>query len=178
VSAAYALRKLAVDDLEARDFIEENVSQDYSDRVRVGGCRTRSGDILRPHQRVDVMTALKAMTIWPAWQNFEEDHKGSIEVSKLADFAILSDNPTRIDPEALDQIKVLATIKDGSVIYEAKDHTRTGEQTSSPFMGDPVTVHRFLQAMYQATSVERRAMGCLLTPTACQRLFGVVSSRR
>ena len=140
--------------------------------------RTRSGDILGPHQRVDVMTALKAMTIWPAWQHFEEDHKGSIEVGKLADFAILSDNPTTIDPEALDQIKVLATIKDGTVIYEAKDHTRTGEQTSSPFMGDPITAHRFLHAMYQATGVERRATGCLLSPAACQRLFGVASSRR
>ena len=48
--------------------------------------RTRSGDILGPSQRVDVMTALKAMTIWPAWQQFEENDKGSIEVGKLADF--------------------------------------------------------------------------------------------
>lgn len=29
--------------------------------------RTRSGDILVPHQRVDVLTALKAMTLWPAY---------------------------------------------------------------------------------------------------------------
>ena len=48
--------------------------------------RTRSGDILGPNQRVPVEVALKAMTIWPAWQHFEEKAKGSIEAGKLADF--------------------------------------------------------------------------------------------
>lgn len=81
--------------------------------------RTRSGDILGPHQRVDVMTALKAMTIWPAFQHFEEDQKGTIEVGKLADFVILSDDPTAIDPENLDTLEVLRTIKEDKVIYEA-----------------------------------------------------------
>jgi predicted amidohydrolase YtcJ len=79
--------------------------------------RTRSGDILGPAQRVDVMTALKAMTIWPAWQHFEEDKKGSIEVGKLADLIILSKDPAAIDPESLDTIKVLKTIKEGTVIF-------------------------------------------------------------
>ena len=79
--------------------------------------RTRSGDILGPAQRVDVMTALKAMTIWPAWQHFEADSKGSIEEGKLADFVILSDDPTAIDPETLDKLKVLMTIKEGSVVF-------------------------------------------------------------
>ena len=49
------------------------------------------------------MTALKAMTIWPAWQHFEEDDKGSIEVGKIADFVILSDDPTAVDPEKLSE---------------------------------------------------------------------------
>ncbi len=50
--------------------------------------RTRSGDILGPAQRVGVMTALKAMTIWPAGQHFKQQTIGSIEVGKLADFVI------------------------------------------------------------------------------------------
>ena len=62
---------------------------------------TRSGDIIGPAQRVDVMTALKAMTIWPAWQHFEEGTKGSIEIGKLADFVILSADPTAVDRETL-----------------------------------------------------------------------------
>jgi len=83
--------------------------------------RTRSGDILGPHQRVDVMTALKAMTLWPAYQHFEEDQKGSIEIGKLADFVILSDDPTAIDPETLADIKVQITIKEDIEIYRAPD---------------------------------------------------------
>jgi predicted amidohydrolase YtcJ len=86
--------------------------------------RTRSGDILGPHQRVDVLTALKAMTIWPAWQHFEEREKGSIEQGKLADLVILSDDPTNVDPEALDDLVVLFTIKDGEVIYAAPTVSR------------------------------------------------------
>jgi predicted amidohydrolase YtcJ len=81
--------------------------------------RTRSGDILGPHQRVDVLTALKAMTIWPAWQHFEEKDKGSIEPGKLADFVILSDDPSAIDPETLAELQVRVTIKEDEVIYDA-----------------------------------------------------------
>lgn len=81
--------------------------------------RSRSGDIIGPAQRVDVLTALKSLTIWPAYQHFEEDRKGSLEVGKLADLVILSDDPTAIDPETLDGITVLETIKEGETIYQA-----------------------------------------------------------
>ncbi len=83
--------------------------------------RSRSGDILGPHHRVDVLTALKAMTLWPAYQHFEEDQKGSIEVGKMADFVILSDDPTAVDPETLAEIKVQVTIKRDKEIYRAPD---------------------------------------------------------
>ncbi|WP_425045719.1 amidohydrolase [Primorskyibacter sp. S87] len=116
--------------------------------------RTRSGDILGPRHRVDVMTALKSLTIWPAWQHFEEQDKGSIEIGKLADFVILSDDPTAVDPEKLDELSVISTIKEDLVIYEIGDETRKGEIRRSPFVSDPVTAHQFLHAMYQATSVE------------------------
>jgi hypothetical protein len=79
--------------------------------------RSRSGDIIGPAQRVDVITALKSMTIWPAWQHFEEGSKGSIETGKLADFVILSKDPTAVDPETLDQIKVVETIKEGTTVF-------------------------------------------------------------
>ncbi len=116
--------------------------------------RTRSGDILGPHQRVDVMTALKALTIWPAWQHFEEDQKGSIEIGKLADFVLLAQDPTAIDPEKLDGNRVVATIKEDTIIFEATAETEEGNLRVSPFMSDPVTAHRFLHAMYQGAGVE------------------------
>jgi predicted amidohydrolase YtcJ len=81
--------------------------------------RSRSGDIIGPDQRVDVMTALKSMTLWPAYQYFEEDRKGSIEVGKLADLVILSGDPTAIDPETLDTLTIAQTIKEGTTVYEA-----------------------------------------------------------
>lgn len=110
--------------------------------------RTRSGDILGPGQRVDVMTALKAMTIWPAWQHFEETHKGSIEPSKLADFVLLSADPTAVDPETLADIEVKATIKEDRVIYQAGETTRKAELRVAPFANDPIAAHRFLHAMF------------------------------
>ena len=79
--------------------------------------RTRSGDILGPHQRVPVDVALKAMTLWPAYQHFEEATKGSLVAGKLADFALLSQDPTAVDPEKLASLKVVETIKEGVSIW-------------------------------------------------------------
>ena len=81
--------------------------------------RSRTGDIIGPRHRVPVATALKAMTIWAAHQHFEEATKGSIEVGKLADLVVLSDNPMSVDPEALAALKVVETIKEGASIYRA-----------------------------------------------------------
>ena len=92
--------------------------------------RSRSGDIIGPDQRVDVMTALKAMTIWPAYQHFEESIKGSIEAGKLADFVILSTDPTAVDSETLDQIKVVETIKEGASVYVANEAANTAKDES------------------------------------------------
>lgn len=105
--------------------------------------RTRSGDILGPDQRVDVITALKAMTLWPAWQHFEEDKKGSIEVGKLADFVILSKDPTAIDPEKLANIKVIETIKEGTSIYQASAQRGRRHYRPRPGGADPYA--RFLR---------------------------------
>ncbi|MFT7288002.1 MAG: putative amidohydrolase YtcJ, partial [Halieaceae bacterium] len=79
---------------------------------------TRTGRVLGPEQRVDVATALRAMTIWPAWQHFEEKDKGSLEKGKLADLVVLSANPLQTPPEQLVGLRVLATYKEGELIYE------------------------------------------------------------
>jgi predicted amidohydrolase YtcJ len=81
---------------------------------------TRSGYVLGPDERVDTLTALKAMTIWPATQHFEEASKGTIEPGKLADFVILDKNPLAVAPEDLIGLKVVETIKEGVRVYRAK----------------------------------------------------------
>tara|TARA_R110000868_G_scaffold10904_4_gene52837 strand:+ start:749 stop:2494 length:1746 start_codon:yes stop_codon:yes gene_type:complete len=80
---------------------------------------TRSNIILGPEERLDALTALKAMTIWPAYQHFEESSKGSIEKGKLADLVVLSHNPVTLDREQLLGVKVLETIKAGETVYKA-----------------------------------------------------------
>lgn len=81
--------------------------------------RTRSGQVLGPQQCVTPEVALRAITLWSAWQHFEEDRKGSLEVGKLADLVILSDDPLTIDPGKIREIEVLNTIKEGREIYRA-----------------------------------------------------------
>ena len=89
--------------------------------------KTRSGDILVPQQQVDVMTAPKAMTVWPAWQYFEEDKKGSLEAGKLAAFVVLSGDPTALDPSDLDSQRGMAPIEEDKVIFETN-----AEQNETP----------------------------------------------
>ena len=102
--------------------------------------RSRSNDIIGPAQRVDVITGLKSLTIWPAYQHFEEDRKGSLEVGKLADLVILSDDPTAVDPETLDTIRIMETIKEGRTIYIASQregnlHYRPQHNGADPYAG-------------------------------------------
>ena len=78
---------------------------------------TRSGQVLGPDQRVSAYEALKSITTNAAYQYFEEDSKGSIEVGKLADFAILSADPLEIAPEELWDLEVLETIKEGETVF-------------------------------------------------------------
>lgn len=79
--------------------------------------RTRSGDILGPDECVPVGIALKAMTLWAAWQHYEDDRKGSLAVGKLADLTLLGDNPLTIDPDRLAGIKIQNTFKEGREVW-------------------------------------------------------------
>ena len=83
-----------------------------------------SGRIVGPEHRVDVITALKAMTIWPAYHHFEEKTKGSLEPGKLADFAILSKDPTAVEPTTIADIKVTETVKEGKTIFRLESGAR------------------------------------------------------
>ena len=73
-------------------------------------------NIIGEGERISVLQALRATTIDAAWQIFQEDNRGSIEVGKYADLVVLSDNPLT-KPETIKDIKVLETIVGGKTIY-------------------------------------------------------------
>jgi hypothetical protein len=79
---------------------------------------TRSGVVIGEEEKIDVLDALKAVTINAAYQYHEENIKGSLEVNKKADFIIVDSNPLNIEKEKLKDIKVLKTYKNGKLIYE------------------------------------------------------------
>jgi hypothetical protein len=128
-----------------------------------------SGVVVGPQHRVDVITALKAMTLWPAYQHFEESRKGSLEVGKLADFVILSADPTAVDPETLDTLKVTETVKEGRTVFRLD--TQSADVKENPSFTRAMAAlanfshtPRLLQSSVTSRAIGARAGG---TSTAC-----------
>ena len=77
--------------------------------------RTASGRLLGPDERISVAQALEAITMGAAY-TLKLDHLvGSIDVGKLADFAVLEDDPMAVAPEKLRDVGVHATVVGGQV---------------------------------------------------------------
>ncbi len=79
---------------------------------------TRSNYVLGADERVSPYMALKSMTDWAAYQYFEDQHKGTITQGKLADLVILDQNPLTVPSREIKNIQVLATYKEGNLIYQ------------------------------------------------------------
>jgi predicted amidohydrolase YtcJ len=78
---------------------------------------TSGGDVLGPEQRIEVMDALRAVTIDAAWQVFQEDNRGSLEPGKYADLVVLSGNPLD-DPMAMRDLMVERTVIGGATVFQ------------------------------------------------------------
>lgn len=79
---------------------------------------TRSNYVLGAEERVSPYQALKSMTDWAAYQYFEDQTKGTLTQGKLADLVILNQNPLTVPSREIKNIKVLATYKEGKLIYQ------------------------------------------------------------
>jgi hypothetical protein len=73
-----------------------------------------------PEQKISVEEAVRAYTTGSAYAEFAENSKGTLTPGKLADLVILSADIFRIDPVEIEKAKVLTTIMDGRIVYEAK----------------------------------------------------------
>jgi predicted amidohydrolase YtcJ len=82
--------------------------------------KTRSGKVLGEKQKISTYSALEAMTINAAYQHFEDDIKGTIEVGKQADLVVLSQDPLSIDTKDILEIEVVATFSRGQEVFNAK----------------------------------------------------------
>ena len=80
--------------------------------------KTRSGKVLGEEQKISTYSALEAMTINAAFQHFEDDIKGSIEVGKLADLVVLSEDPLSMPVNELLELKIMATYSHGKEIFK------------------------------------------------------------
>jgi len=81
--------------------------------------RTERGEALLLQECVSPVAALKMYTQAAAYASFDEGIKGSIAVGKLADFALLSADPTQVAVEEIREIVVEMTIVDGRIVWQA-----------------------------------------------------------
>ena len=81
---------------------------------------TRSGKVLGRKQKISTYDALKAITINAAYQHFEDDIKGSIEVGKLADLVVLSADPLSMPSESLLNLQIISTFSHGKEIFSSR----------------------------------------------------------
>lgn len=80
----------------------------------VGGNRTRGADETPSRE-----LALRLYTLNSAWFSFDEDKRGSLEVGKLADFAILDQDYFSVPVERIGRIVSLLTVVGGKVVHAA-----------------------------------------------------------
>lgn len=78
--------------------------------------KTKTDVVLGPDQRIDRMSALRAVTIDAAWQVFMDDDIGSIEPGKLADLVVLSGSP--LTAPDLRELLVDMTLIEGVTHFE------------------------------------------------------------
>jgi predicted amidohydrolase YtcJ len=81
---------------------------------------------ISPQERISVEKALRIYTINAAYACFEEKTKGSIEVGKLADLTVLSDDLRKIEPSRIEDVGVEMTILGGEIVYCAKGLSQKG----------------------------------------------------
>ena len=70
-------------------------------------------------QKLTREQALRAATLNGAWLSFEEAERGSLEVGKLADLAVLTEDPLLCAEDRLPGITALLTVVDGRIVHDA-----------------------------------------------------------
>ena len=80
--------------------------------------RGMGGAVVGPGEALTMPEAIVGYTRVAAHLTFEEDEKGTIEIGKLADLVVLSQDLLTIDPERTTDTEVDLTVLGGRVVYE------------------------------------------------------------
>jgi predicted amidohydrolase YtcJ len=70
-----------------------------------------------PEQKIAVEEAVRAYTTGAAYAEFGENSKGSLEVGKLADVVVLSQDIFRADSDEIQKAEITHTIVGGRIVY-------------------------------------------------------------
>lgn len=81
--------------------------------------RDVDGEQVAPAQAITAEEALYAFTMGGAIGSGDQANRGSLTPGKWADFAVLSDSPLTVEPEALTELQVEMTVVGGEIVYEA-----------------------------------------------------------
>ncbi|MGI8989217.1 MAG: amidohydrolase family protein [Bryobacteraceae bacterium] len=73
-----------------------------------------------PEQKITVEEAVRAYTSSGAFAEFGERDKGTLEVGKLADVVVLSQDIFRVAPDEIAKTKVEYTVAGGKIVYEKR----------------------------------------------------------
>ncbi|HUF13409.1 MAG TPA: amidohydrolase [Longimicrobiales bacterium] len=78
-----------------------------------------------PEQRLTIAEAIRAYTAIPAWVEFQEQHKGTLERGMLADLVVWDRDLLSVDPGAILEAEPVLTVVDGRVVFETVAAGRT-----------------------------------------------------
>jgi predicted amidohydrolase YtcJ len=80
-----------------------------------------TGGIYVPEERITVIEAVRAYTQGSAFAAFSEKEIGTLEVGKLADLAVLSQDIFTVPLETIGKTRVVTTVVGGKIVYTAAD---------------------------------------------------------
>jgi predicted amidohydrolase YtcJ len=108
--------------LNGTDAPVEDVSaiQNFHATVTRAGADGQPPGGFDPDQKLGRGEALRTMTLDAAYGSFAERERGSIEVGKVADLVVLSQDILSVPEDALMKTEVIATLVGGRVLFEKK----------------------------------------------------------
>lgn len=91
---------------------------------QVTGASAGNAVVRPPEQRMTRMEALRTYTLGSAWLAFDDDDRGSLEVGKLADLAVLDAPYLRVPATRIGEIRSLLTLRGGDAVHDPRGWVR------------------------------------------------------